>query len=84
MVTLSSTKTALFMESAEMAMDTWFFVNDAGEIVKRVENDGWYYMRHGADAVDTVVTEEYVKEHYPDYYRHYIEPALRGYRDAHR
>lgn len=59
------------------ASDVWFFVRDDGQIVKRVENDGWTYLHKGAQAVDTVVTAEYMKANYPAYYANYIEPELR-------
>lgn len=61
-----------------MSVDVWFFRRDDGKIVKRVENDGWYYLRHGAQAVDTIVTEDYVKENYPAYYENYLKPKARG------
>jgi hypothetical protein len=58
------------------AKDVWFFVREDGVIIKRIENDGWAYLRDGPQATDTIVTVEYVKTYYPDYYEHYLKKKL--------
>jgi hypothetical protein len=59
-----------------MADDVWFYVDDHGRIVKCVENDGWTFLRNGPQRVETYVTVEYVKQHYPRYYENYIKEQL--------
>ena len=59
-----------------MSTDVWFFVNDLGQIIKRTENDGWAFLRHGPEAEDEVVTEDYVKQKYPAYYEHHLKQKL--------
>jgi hypothetical protein len=55
--------------------DVWFFIRD-GKIIKRVENDGWAFLRDGAQAVEFEVTIEYVKKHHPAYYENYLKDEL--------
>lgn len=34
------------------AIERWFYVKD-GQLWEHVENDGWAFLRRGAEAVDT-------------------------------
>ena len=56
------------MSSAE----SWIYLNDKGEIILHVENDGHRFLRYGAEASDEVVTLEQLKQ-FPQLYEEALE-----------
>jgi hypothetical protein len=59
-----------------MALDVWFYVDERRRIIKCVENDGWAFLRDGPQRTKSVVSVEYVKQNYPQYYENYIKDEL--------
>jgi len=51
-----------------MAMERWTYISDDGQIVLHEENDGWTFLRRGAEAVETIVTLDELKWGYPGRY----------------
>lgn len=54
-----------------MADDRTLWVAKDGTITLRIENDGWAYMRRGAEAIEQVITAEELRLRYPNLYEHY-------------
>lgn len=46
------------------AMDRWYGLNEKGELIEHVENDGWDYVRHGSQAVESPATLDEVMNRY--------------------
>jgi hypothetical protein len=65
------------------AMDIWIYLNDAGEIVLRMENDGWTFVNRGAEAVDKITTLDELEKSYPNLHKQALDLlAHRAKRDA--
>jgi hypothetical protein len=57
-----------------MSTERWVIVKEDGTILLHEENDGWTFMRRGAEATERVIALEELKKSYSP--RHY-EDALR-------
>ena len=55
--------------------EEWLVVHDDGRIVSHFENDGYAFLRHGAQAIDEEITLKQVAERYPSKV-HQVEAAL--------
>lgn len=65
-----------------MSVDVWFYVRK-GKIFKRVDNDGWDFLRRGTVIYsETEVSPEYMQEHHPEYWKNYIEEDFKAGRDS--
>ena len=64
-----------------MAMERWVYINDDGALV--LHEDGWSFLRRGAEAVEQVVTLDELKRHHPNQYEKAVKLlADRKGRDA--
>src|SRR5262249_38125121 len=50
-----------------MSAERWVYMKD-GVLMLHQENDGYTFMRRGAEAVDEPITLEEVRQHYPLHY----------------
>lgn len=57
-----------------MSTERWIRVEEDGTIILHEENDGWTFVRRGAEASERVVTLDYLKKTYSS---HHYEEALR-------
>jgi hypothetical protein len=57
-----------------MSSERWVRVEDDGTIILHVENDGWTFLRRGAEETERVITLEELKKTYGS---HHYEDALR-------
>jgi hypothetical protein len=55
------------------SMDIWVYLNDAGEIVLRVENDGWTFVNRGAEAVEKITTLDELEKSYPNLHKQALD-----------
>jgi hypothetical protein len=56
------------------ALDHWIVgKSDDGRYIVRTENDGWAYLRNGAQAHDALLTREELDQQYPGLYARYAK-----------
>jgi hypothetical protein len=60
------------------ATERWCFFNDDGSVTLHVENDGWRFLKRGAEAVETVMTLDELKERYPGQHQKLLEAKAKG------
>jgi hypothetical protein len=50
-----------------MSTERWVYLHDNGQIILHEENDGWTFMRRGAEATEREITLDELKNYSPHY-----------------